>query len=84
MMKDIEQDVQVLKEALFQVLDPQNLGNTWHQATVARATTPWTANQNQRGRAPWHEVRECMRGGVATHIATQVRKLTDSYYAFLP
>ena len=84
MMKDMDADVQILKEAL-----KKEIGSDWRAATAHRAVTPWTNTQNQRGQAPWLEVQAMMtrRGNdsVARFIANnKARQLTSSYYAFAP
>ena len=81
MMKDMEADVQILKAAL-----KQHVGSKWDGKK--KAGTPWTAAQNQRGRAPWLEVEAAMsaRGAdsVSAFIAAKARDYTASYYAFDP
>ena len=82
-MKQMDADVQLLKQKLSQVV-----GATWAAASKRSVGTPWTANQNQRGRAPWLEIQAVMTAGgndaVGTFIAATVRKLTSPYYAFSP
>ena len=82
-MKEMEEDVQLLVAAL-----KQHVGATWHAASKRAAGTPWTAAQNERGRAPWREVEATMTAGggreVGTFIAATARKLTASYYGFVP
>ena len=83
MMKEMEADVQLLKQKLSQAI-----GSTWAQASKRKQGTPWTAAQNQRGRAPWLEVEASMSASgndaVGAFIARTARRLTASYYAFLP
>ena len=64
----------------------QHVGSKWDGKK--KAGTPWTAAQNQRGRAPWLEVEAAMsaRGAdsVSAFIAAKARDYTASYYAFDP
>ena len=82
-MKDIEDDVQLLVGEL-----KKHVGATLRAASKREAGTPWTAAQSDRGQAPWREVEATMTAGggqqVGTFIAVTARRLTASYYGFIP